>query len=93
MNFGIGYGILLGVLKTLKIPHTEVRANKWRSIVMEGGRCKEKGTGSIKFPDKGSERESSKPAGRNESEPTCSLEMHNGVVDPLLQRGRLEHLS
>ena len=50
-------------------------------------------TESIKFPDKGSERELSKPAGRSASEPGCSLEMHNGVADPFTDRGRPKHLS
>ena len=36
---------------------------------------------------------SSKPAGCSVSEPRCSLEICNGVVDPLLQGGRPEHLS
>ena len=39
----------------------------------------ERVTGSTKFPDKGSFRESSKPADRSASEPRCSLENHNGV--------------
>jgi hypothetical protein len=50
-------------------------------------------TGSTKFPDKGSERELSKPAGRSASEPGCSLEKHNGVADPFTDRGRPKHLS
>jgi hypothetical protein len=45
------------------------------------------------FPDKGSERELSKPAGRSVSEPIRSLEMHNGVVAPLMERGRPKYLS
>lgn len=50
-------------------------------------------TWSTKFPDKGSERELSKPAGRSASEPRCSLETLNGVADPVTERGRPLHLS
>jgi len=50
-------------------------------------------TRSIKFPDKVSLSEVSKPAGRSASEPRCSLVSEIGVVDPVILGGRPEHLS
>ena len=47
----------------------------------------------LSFLTKASFRESSKPTGRSASEPRCSLENHNGVVDPVMEGGRPEHLS
>jgi len=35
-NFGMGYGILLGVLTALKIKYVKVIPQKWKGIVLEG---------------------------------------------------------
>ena len=46
-------------------------------------------TRSIKFPDKGSERELSKSAGRSASELRCSLEMHKWSRRPSPTLGKI----
>jgi hypothetical protein len=49
-------------------------------------------TQSMKFPDKDSVSELSKPAGCSASEPIGSLVIENEVADPLDVWGRLGHL-
>jgi hypothetical protein len=45
-------------------------------------------TRSAKFPDKGSQGESSKPVGRSESEPGCSLENAGQSCRPCPEKGK-----
>lgn len=71
-NFGMGFGIWLGIIAALKIPHEQVHPLKWKTTLM-GGMTKDKDASRVRalqlFP---------------RSAPKLNLKKHHGRADAVL---------
>jgi crossover junction endodeoxyribonuclease RuvC len=68
-NFGVGYGLWLGILAAYEIPHTKVTPQAWKKEIMKG--CTDKDASRIRaaelFPGLSSQFAKKKDDGRAES--------------------------
>ncbi len=68
-NFGMGYGIWIGILAALKIPYTMVTPQAWKKVLMQGIKDKDaaRGRACQLFPMMANELNYKKDIGRADS--------------------------